>query len=166
MREDVYKRQVTFRRLNDAGSEPAQDAVFTNGELKIDYAAGCVFLDGTELHLTPIEYKLLCLFSKNVGKVLTHTFITQEIWGSAWDNDVASLRVFMATLQKKIEADPSNPSTSRPTSAWATGCSKSDAALSGARRHAGIFPQPARPIPTKNHPAATEHNPSRPGGFV
>ena len=62
-----------------------------------------------ELHLTPIEYKLLCLLAKNVGKVLTHTYITQEIWGSAWDNDVASLRVFMATLRKKIETDTANP---------------------------------------------------------
>ena len=57
MEELLARLRVTFRRLNDAGSEPAQDAVFTNGELKIDYAAGCVFLDGTELHLTPIEYK-------------------------------------------------------------------------------------------------------------
>ena len=83
--------------------------MFQNGELRIDYAAGCVYLQGRELHLTPIEYKLLCLLAKNVGKVLTHTYITKEIWGSAWDNDVASLRVFMATLRKKIESDPSDP---------------------------------------------------------
>ena len=57
----------------------------------------------TELHLTPIEYKLLRLLSKNVGKVLTHTYITQQIWGSSWENDIASLRVFMATLRKKLE---------------------------------------------------------------
>ena len=60
-------------------------------------------MDGEELHLTPIEYKLLCLLSKNVGKVLTHTFITQNIWGHSWENDIASLRVFMATLRKKLE---------------------------------------------------------------
>ena len=65
--------------------------------------AGCAYLDGAELHLTPIEYKLLCLLSKNVGKVLTHTYITQQIWGSSWENDIASLRVFMATLRKKLE---------------------------------------------------------------
>lgn len=59
--------------------------------------------------MTPMEYKILCLLAKNAGKVLTHTTITKEIWGSAWDNDVASLRVFMATLRKKIEADPSAP---------------------------------------------------------
>ena len=80
-----------------------QSAVFENGALRIEYAAGCAYLDGEELHLTPIEYKLLCLLSQNAGKVLTHTFITQKIWGSSWENDIASLRVFMATLRKKLE---------------------------------------------------------------
>ena len=85
-------------------TDAAQESpIFTNGALKIDYAAGCAYLDGAELHLTPIEYKLLCLLSKNVGKVLTHTYITQQIWGSSWENDIASLRVFMATLRKKLE---------------------------------------------------------------
>ena len=106
--ELLARLRVTFRRLHDVG-DSVQDAVYTNADLKIDYAAGCAFMKGQELHLTPIEYKLLCLLAKNAGKVLTHTYITREIWGSAWDNDVASLRVFMATLRKKIEADPSNP---------------------------------------------------------
>lgn len=87
----------------------ASDSVFINGCLRIDYAAGCAYLDNEELHLTPIEYKLLCLLAQNVGKVLTHTFITQKIWGSSWDNDIASLRVFMATLRKKIEVLPDSP---------------------------------------------------------
>ncbi|TCL43445.1 response regulator [Harryflintia acetispora] len=107
--ELLARLRVTFRRLGDSLGETGQGAVFQNGELRIDYAAGCVYLQGRELHLTPIEYKLLCLLSRNVGKVLTHTYITKEIWGSAWDNDVASLRVFMATLRKKIESDPSDP---------------------------------------------------------
>ncbi len=107
--ELLARLRVTFRRLNDSTAEPAQASTFTDGDLRIDYAAGCVYMEEKELHLTPIEYKLLCLLAKNVGKVLTHTFITKEIWGSAWDNDVASLRVFMATLRKKIEPDPSNP---------------------------------------------------------
>lgn len=108
--ELLARLRVTFRRLNSIGDGgSASNAVFTNGELKIDYAAGCVYMKDKELHLTPIEYKLLCLLAKNVGKVLTHTYITKEIWGSAWDNDVASLRVFMATLRKKIEPDPANP---------------------------------------------------------
>ena len=58
-----------------------------------------------ELHLTPIEYKLLCLLAKDVGKVLTHTYLTDKIWGSSWESDMASLRVHMATLRKKIEKD-------------------------------------------------------------
>ena len=86
-----------------------ETSVFVNGELRIDYAAGCVFLGEEELHLTPIEYKLLCLLSRNVGKVLTHTYITQNIWGSNWENDMASLRVFMATLRKKIEKRQNSP---------------------------------------------------------
>ncbi len=108
--ELLARLRVTQRRLlmmkNDSSAEKA---VFVNGELRIDYAAGCVFLDKEELHLTPIEYKLLCLLSRNVGKVLTHTYITQNIWGSNWENDVASLRVFMATLRKKIENRQDSP---------------------------------------------------------
>lgn len=108
--ELLARLRVTQRRLlmmkNDSSAE---NAVFVNGELRIDYAAGCVFLEKEELHLTPIEYKLLCLLSRNVGKVLTHTYITQNIWGSNWENDVASLRVFMATLRKKIENRQDSP---------------------------------------------------------
>ena len=108
--ELLARLRVTQRRLAMMQSGTVkQSSVFTNGQLSIDYAAGCAYLDGEELHLTPIEYKLLCLLSKNVGKVLTHTFITQSIWGSSWENDIASLRVFMATLRKKIEKDPSSP---------------------------------------------------------
>lgn len=85
------------------------ESVFINGSLKVDYAAACVYLGEEEIHLTPNEYKLLCLMTRNVGKVLTHTFITKQIWGRSGDNDVASLRVFMATLRKKIESDPNSP---------------------------------------------------------
>lgn len=107
--ELLARLRVTQRRIAAMQPDAAADAVFTNGKLRVDYAAGCAFLDGQELHLTPIEYKLLCLLSRNVGKVLTHSFLTQKIWGSSWDNDVASLRVFMATLRKKIESAPDSP---------------------------------------------------------
>lgn len=109
--EELLARiRVTARRLAMLQSNSGtNDSVFINGKLKIDYAAGCVFIDDKELHLTPIEYKLLCLMSQNLGKVLTHTFITQKVWGSSWDNGVASLRVFMATLRKKLEATPNSP---------------------------------------------------------
>lgn len=108
--ELLARLRVTQRRLRMMQSEAvSESSVFINGELRIDYAAGCAFLGEEELHLTPIEYKLLCLLSRNVGKVLTHTFITQHIWGSHWENDVASLRVFMATLRKKIERGEDSP---------------------------------------------------------
>ena len=69
---------------------------------RLDYVSGCVHLDDEEIHLTPIEYKLLCLLAKNVGKVLTHKYIIQSVWGTPADNSEASLRVFMATLRKKL----------------------------------------------------------------
>ena len=110
LEELLARFRVTFRRLNYVqNAEKEMNSIFINGELKIDYAAGCAYINDKELHLTPIEYKLLCLLSKNVGKVLTHTFITKEIWGNYVENDVASLRVFMATLRKKIEKDTSMP---------------------------------------------------------
>ena len=105
--EELLARiRVTQRRLAVMQSgEQLESSVFENGGLKIDYTAGCTYLKGEELHLTPIEYKLLCLLSRNVGKVLTHTYITQQIWGRCSDIDVASLRVFMATLRKKLEPE-------------------------------------------------------------
>jgi two-component system KDP operon response regulator KdpE len=108
--ELLARLRTTQRRLAFMNYEALNaSSVFVNGSLKIDYAGGCAYLNGQELHLTPIEYKLLCLLSKNVGKVLTHTFITQNIWGKSWGNDVASLRVFMATLRKKLESDENSP---------------------------------------------------------
>ena len=98
--ELLARLRVMGRRLSSMQSSGKSDSLFVNGDLKIDYAAGCAYLSGEELHLTPIEYKLLCLLSKNVGKVLTHTFITQKIWGAAWESNVASLRVFMDLAQK------------------------------------------------------------------
>ncbi len=104
--ELLARLRVTQRHFALMRQEGKNESVFENGDLKIDYAAGCAWLSGTELHLTPIEYKLLCLLSRNMGKVLTHTYITQQIWGSSWENDVASLRVFMATLRRKLEGGP------------------------------------------------------------
>ena len=107
--ELLARLRVILRRLNYNQSQNIESSDFVNGDLKIDYAGGCAYLDQQELHLTPIEYKLLCLLSRNVGKVLTHTYITKESWGSTLESDVASLRVFMATLRKKIELDPTHP---------------------------------------------------------
>ena len=108
--ELLARLRVTQRRLSVMQNDPATESpVFQNGNLRVDYAAGCAYLDGEELHLTPIEYKLLCLLAHNADKVLTHQFILHEIWGTATKSDLASLRVFMGTLRKKIESDPAHP---------------------------------------------------------
>ncbi len=99
--ELLARLRVTQRRLSFM-QVAAANPVFTNGSLQVDYAAGAASLNGEPLKLTPMEYKLLALMAKNAGKVLTHTFITQHIWGSSTESDVASLRVFMATLRKKL----------------------------------------------------------------
>ncbi len=105
--ELLARLRVTVRRLALLGG--ADRSVYTNGALKIDYSAGCACLGGEELKLTPMEYKLLCLLAKNTGKVLTHTYIAQNVWGRRWENDLGSLRVFMATLRRKLESAPGSP---------------------------------------------------------
>ena len=111
--ELLARLRVALRRVRYDNQKTSEaSARYQNGGLVIDYAAGCAWRDGQELHLTPIEYKLLCLLAKNTGKVLTHNYIISEIWGSSADNAVAelpSLRVFMATLRKKLETDQSHP---------------------------------------------------------
>ena len=108
--ELLARLRVTQRRLNFIQTQVlSTSSVFINRKLKIDYAAGCAYLDDTELHLTPIEFKLLSLLSKNVGKVLTHKFITESSGGSSWDDDGGSLRVCRATRRKKIEKSPDSP---------------------------------------------------------
>ena len=99
--ELLARLRVIQRRLMK--TENVSVTEFVNGALRIDYVSGCVYLDDEELHLTPIEYKLLCLLAKNAGKVLTHKYIIQSVWGSPADNSEASLRVFMATLRKKLD---------------------------------------------------------------
>ncbi|MDF2843941.1 MAG: DNA-binding response regulator, partial [Herbinix sp.] len=93
--ELLARLRVSLRRVRYDKEKLQKDAsVFINGSLKIDYAAGCVWLDEEEIHLTPNEYKLLGLLAKNVGKVLTHNFILHEIWGN-YSTDIPALRVFM-----------------------------------------------------------------------
>ena len=82
--EFLARLRVTIRRINYVQTSHKENSIFVNGELKIDYVSGCAYCRGKELHLTPIEYKLLCLLAKNIGKVLTHTYITREVWGNAW----------------------------------------------------------------------------------
>jgi len=107
--ELLARIRVALRHLERQDDVTQTTSLFINGKLKIDYSSGCVFLNGEEIHLTPIEYRLLCLLALNIGKVLTHNYIIQKIWGNALPMEIASLRVFMATLRKKIEPLPSTP---------------------------------------------------------
>ena len=108
--ELLARLRVALRRVRcDSLRLGEESSVYENGGLKIDYAAGCAYLSGEEIHLTPIEYKLLCLLARNTGKVLTHNYILKEVWGGTAASDVPSLRVFMATLRKKLEKDPAHP---------------------------------------------------------
>ncbi len=100
--ELLARLRVIKRRFLKNKSHSNESSVFENGNLKIDYIANCVYVNGHEIHLTPIEYKLLCMLSKNIGRVLTHTFITNEIWGNTWESNIMTLRTFVASLRKKI----------------------------------------------------------------
>lgn len=90
-------------------TESESSPVFVNGDLKIDFEKRRIFLLDEEIHLTPFEYKLMALMAKYAGRVLTHKFILQEIWGTFSGNDTQSLRVFMANIRRKIEKDPAQP---------------------------------------------------------
>ena len=96
--------------LRKRENRPAdQDLRFTDGDLLVDYERRRVEVDGQEVHLTPIEYKILLLLIANRGKVLTHHYILKEVWGYAEGVEAGTLRVFMATLRRKIEKNPSRP---------------------------------------------------------
>lgn len=88
---------------------PDNVEVFTCDNLIVDYTKGLVYVDENEVHLTPIEYKLLKILIANRGKVLTHNYIINQIWGYGEVGDAKSLRVFMASLRRKIERDTANP---------------------------------------------------------
>jgi two-component system, OmpR family, KDP operon response regulator KdpE len=88
------------------GPDPS---VFEFGTLRIDLGRREVTRDASEVHLTPIEYKLLTLLAQNAGKVLTHGHILREVWGAGYANQTHYVRVHMAELRKKIERDPARP---------------------------------------------------------
>jgi two-component system KDP operon response regulator KdpE len=89
--------------------QPTGETVFTNGNIKIDFAARVVTKNNEEIKLTNTEYLLLALLFKNIGKVLTHRFILKEVWGPGSTENSQYLRVFVGQLRKKIEDDSSRP---------------------------------------------------------
>jgi two-component system KDP operon response regulator KdpE len=108
MNELFARMRVALRHAGQTGTPdgaPVQDF----GALRLDLEKREVTLNGQEVHLTPIEYKLLVLLAKNAGKVLTHRQILKEVWGPAFVGQTHYVRVRMAELRKKIEVDPERP---------------------------------------------------------
>lgn len=103
--ELLARIRVAMRHKSSKSSQQENSSVFINGSLKIDFAQGCVYVEQEEVHLTAIEYKLLCLLARNEGKVLTHNHIKKEIWldDNGCDSQL-SLRVFVTNLRKKLKS--------------------------------------------------------------
>jgi two-component system KDP operon response regulator KdpE len=108
VKELLARMRVALRHAKVTATE-ADVRVLSFGALRIDLVRRDVTLEGKEVHLTPIEYKLLVLLAQNAGKVLTHQQILREVWGPAYSNQAHYVRVHMAELRKKIEATPARP---------------------------------------------------------
>lgn len=102
IRTEIRHSQKVFSKSN-----AASDKVII-GDLEIDYDKRLVLISGKEIHLTPIEYRIINLLSMHLGKVLTHDFIIKEIWGP-YTNEIQTLRVNMANIRRKIEDNPAEP---------------------------------------------------------
>jgi two-component system KDP operon response regulator KdpE len=106
--ELLARLRVALRHANAASAAGAAQVIDLGG-LKIDLARREVTVEGREAHLTPIEYRLLALLAANAGRVLTHRMILREVWGPGSEGEAHYVRVHMAELRKKIEADPARP---------------------------------------------------------
>lgn len=104
--ELMARVRVALRHRNNV---PKQEDAFELDGFRMDFEKRKVYAGGEEVHLTPIEYKMLTLLVNNAGKVLTHRFIQQEVWGYDSTDDYQSLRVFMANIRRKIEEDSAKP---------------------------------------------------------
>lgn len=107
--ELMARIRVALRHANSARDAGAATSVLEVGPLRIDLAARVVTRDGKEIHLTPIEYRLLVLLAKHAGKVLTHRQILMDVWGPPHAGQTHYVRVYMGELRKKIEEDPARP---------------------------------------------------------
>lgn len=108
MGELLARIRVGLRKSPSVVKEESE-TVFCFDYLSVDREKHLVTIDGEEIHLTPMEYRILNLLIDNRGKVLTHNYILSEIWGSSQGVESGNLRVFMASLRRKIEKDPTNP---------------------------------------------------------
>lgn len=100
-------RTVSNETANDLGNEG--DAVFRFGEVEVDRSKRLVRSKGAEVHLTPIEYRLLTVLVANVGRVMTHRQLLREVWGPSHADQSHYLRIYMGHLRQKLEADPAQP---------------------------------------------------------
>lgn len=107
MSELLARLRVALRHAAQVGGQPSP--VLELGRLKLDQARREVTVDGQPLHLTPIEYRLLTLLAQHAGKVLTHSFLLREVWGPGHAEHTHYLRVYMAQLRRKLEADTTRP---------------------------------------------------------
>lgn len=107
--ELLARVRVALRHLTADNNQNEIKDAFKVKNLFVDLNKRRVMINDEEIHLTPIEYKILILLCKYPGKVLTHNFIIHETWGSQIGNETQSLRVFMASLRRKIEKDPAHP---------------------------------------------------------
>jgi two-component system, OmpR family, KDP operon response regulator KdpE len=107
IKELLARIRVIFRHTGNPKDEAL--TLYKLADLEIDLAKHKVILRGKEIHFTPMEFGVLTLLIKNCGKVLTHKYILKEVWDSSLENDVQSLRVFMANIRRKIEDNPAKP---------------------------------------------------------
>jgi two-component system, OmpR family, KDP operon response regulator KdpE len=108
--ELLARIRVILRHKSMGGAaNEAADPIFKIKDLVIDTSKHRVWLAGKEIKLTPHEYKVLVLLAENSGKVLTHNYITEKVWGGMISDDVRSLRVCMGNLRRKLGEDPSLP---------------------------------------------------------
>jgi two-component system, OmpR family, KDP operon response regulator KdpE len=104
--ELLARMRTALRHAHPKGPEAA---IITIGDLRVDLAARLVYRQDEVVHLTPLEYKLFITMLKHSGKVLTHRFLLREVWGPQDSQENHYLRVFVASLRKKLEDDPARP---------------------------------------------------------
>jgi two-component system KDP operon response regulator KdpE len=100
--------KVALRRFTRSGS-PSNESVFKTGNLKVDLEKWQVFVDGKEVHLTPIEFKLVSIMARNAGRLVTRKELLSEIWGPAGGDSSHYLRIYFHQLRHKLEDNPARP---------------------------------------------------------
>jgi len=106
---ELLARIRVSMRHSVSSPEQDQNGIFTTGALKVDLLKRQVVIGDREVHLTPIQYRLLSVLIKNAGKVLTHQYLLKEVWGPSYKDNSHYLRIYMSQLRQKLETDPTQP---------------------------------------------------------